>query len=271
MRKLLSAVLTSLLLTGCSGGKKAPVFDGTLSDVFLEGTWMVSGSDFSALKNAPFFLKDSLDTYMLMHLYHFGRKGELVSDNADITPLAGKYEADDKTLKLKIGDAVQYYSLERGSDSSMILRVEKNNDPLFEDAQISLKRINTKLYKLNETGWKKAPSAPLSNGDVRGRLLEMLTYYEQFFRAMTDRNISIMAHRKILMPVKYFSNGIALRAFEERKGWDVFFGDSTHARTAYNMLQKAFDKINLFPSRKDLFVLYADIFAMMAKNLNAEK
>lgn len=267
MRQLVILFYSIALLASCSSKKKAE-FKGSLTKDYLSGTWLVSGSDFSKKRNMPGALRDTLDTQLLLHLYRFDGNGALFSDNADVYPQTGTYEAEGKVLKLKPApNNISYLTLEEATDSSMTLLVERAADPFLKNARILLKRINTSRFKIDRPNWKKSPASPLDKAEIRKKLGEMIGYYEQLFRAMLDREIDMLAHRKILLPIKYFSNGIDLRPFEERKGWDVFFGDSTAARSAYGMLQKAFDDINLFPVRKNFFLLYADIFAMLKKNL----
>ena len=269
MRQLFISLCAIALLASCSSKKKAE-FKGHLTKEYLSGTWLVSGSDFSEKRNMPGVLRDTLDTHLLLHLYRFDENGALFSDNADVYPQTGNYESEGKVLKIKpASNNVSYWQLEEATDSSMILLIERAADPFLENAKILLKRINTSRFKIDRPNWKKGPASPMNKTEIRKKLGEMIGYYEQFFRAMLDRDIDMLAHRKILLPIKYFSNGIDLRPFEERKGWDVFFGDSTAARTAYGMLQKAFDDINLFPVRKNFFLLYADIFAMLKKNLES--
>ena len=268
MQRLLYVPVLFLLFS-CSGGGKAPRFNGNLSSEFLKGTWMVSGSDLSALKDQPYELRDQMDTYLIQHVLQFDGREKVSSDNGDIIPRQGTYQANEKALKLDLGNETFYYSLDRGSDSSLILLIEKSKNPLFTEGKIILKRLNTEKYKIEDLSWKASPEQPLSGSEIKKKLKAMLTYYEQYFYAMMDRNIDILAHRKIMLPVKYFSNGIELRPFEERKGWDVYFGDSTHARTAYNILEKAYDKIAFFPTRKPPFQIYAIIFSNLAKNIDA--
>lgn len=235
----------------------------------MKGTWMVAQSDLSALESQPYAVRDSMDTRLILNLFRFDGKTKMMADNGDILPQQGTYQADEKSLKVSLDNNVMYYSLERGSDSSLILRIEKSDDPLYEDGKIVLKRMNTEKYKINDLSWKQAPTERLSGGEIKKKLQAMLTYYEHFFRAMMERDIEVLAHRKIMLPVKYFSNGIELRPFEERKGWDVYFGDSTHARTAYVILEKAYDKIFTFPTRKSPFETYAIIFSNLTKNIDA--
>jgi hypothetical protein len=265
--RILSTFLL-LVAIGCTGKKESSGFNGKLTNQFLQGTWMVSDAEFTALKNAPYKLRDSLQTLFLMQVLRFDGSGNVLSDNADFVPEKGQYTATGKTLKLSFPpDKKMYYWLERAADSSMILVIEKSREPLFENGKIALKRINTGKYDIGKPDWKQMPAMPFGEKAIRRKLSDMLLYYRHFFEAMVSRNVDVLAHGKILMPIRYYSTGIAIRPFEQRKGWDVFFGDSTHAFTAYQMLQNAYDEISTFPVRENFFQLYADIFGMLEAKL----
>lgn len=269
MRRLIYlAPVLLLLLCSCSGSNSSK-FKGKLTNKFLEGTWVVADADFSN-NSKDRRERDSMTSYMLMMLLRFDAKGKVFSDNADSFPENGSYAASEKTLKLTLERSKTFYSLKNATDSSMILVIEKSDAPMFDNGELLFKRMDTRTYKIGNPEWKKKPAAPLSDEAISKKLYDMLMYYRHFLLATDSRNTSMFSGNKIMIPFSYYSTGVGLKPFEKRKGWDVFFGDSTHARRAYDMLGKSFYNTNKLTYNDNFFIMYADIFRILATNILPE-
>jgi hypothetical protein len=274
MRLLRAAclILLGFQFQACKSVKKTP-FNGELTPVFLAGTWISAETDLSEITALDYKQRDSLDTKLILQVLHFSKEGSCWLDNGDVVPATGTYECAGKKLRLSVTGAATSkinFSLKEGTDSSLLLHVERSGDTNREGANLLFRRINTGVFKIDDLSWKKPPPESMGDDAIRKKLFQMVMYYEQFFRAMLANQIEVLAHRKILMPVAYYSNGIGLKPFEMTVGWEVFFGDQTGAQKAYAMLKKAYDDIPYFPKRSNFFLQYADIFKILAGNIQKQ-
>jgi hypothetical protein len=251
MRFLLFLLLLSFVITGCGSGKKAK--DGPLE---VEGNWIVLyprlDPESEAAQDLYAEIKDSLVMLHGLKLLRFGADGKVYQvDSIMTTP--GSWALTPEGI-LMIRNAGLGMDRLMGQDARMKDGKMVVGHPVKVKNEIvkvnwyykKLDGKDTLLLDKEQNTWRQRLPADASDKELAEQIVKILRYYGHYFHLIGRESNYFYADRMIV-PFKYYQNGVGLQNFSMENRFAQQFADSVQATKAWDIIRKGFYRISEVP------------------------
>lgn len=137
-----------------------------------------------------------------------------------------------------------------------------------------LKKVNDDddgdiLFNQHSHKWRKKPTSPESEKEIRERLNRMLVYYADYFE-LVDKESSYFSKSRVFLPFSYYQHAMGVTDFNEDSEFANFFYDTEQAKMAHDFLERAVKAMeDEFPNGSNFIDEYSKFMRMLAKYIAA--
>ena len=119
------------------------------------------------------------------------------------------------------------------------------------------KLTNGLLLDASRNSWRKKPSGPESDKDLRIRLGWMLDYYSRYFELVADES-SFFIGKRVMLPLKYYQHAMSTLPYDPESDFAKLWYNPAQAEQAYGYLKSTVYKLgNKYPSDKNYVLEYS--------------
>jgi hypothetical protein len=130
-----------------------------------------------------------------------------------------------------------------------------------------LKKIDSSfLFEPANNEWRKKATKPETDAEIKARLSAILDYYTKYYR-LVSKESSYFIPERVVLPYTFYQHGMGMKSFYEESPFAALFYDSTEAKTAYDLLTKAMNSADDFPSGSNFVEEYSLFMGMMAEEV----
>jgi hypothetical protein len=168
-----------------------------------------------------------------------------------------------------------YYYINNMKANTMQLALYRNlpMKPGTEENYITLDKINSNAVPQNDpfnpinNEWRKKPSQPESETDLKNRTKAYLNFLKTYFTYAIDNKLEVLNYDWYPEPIlMHYSNGARMANTEELSSWYQCFYDTAQAVKAYTYISTPFMEVNL-KKTPDRFERNLDIIEQILKKM----
>jgi hypothetical protein len=119
------------------------------------------------------------------------------------------------------------------------------------------KLTNGLLLDASRNTWRKKPTAPESEKEMRIRLGWILDYYSRYFELVADESTFFIGKR-VILPLKYYQHAMSTLPYDPQSDFAGLFYNPAQAEQAYGYLKSmVYGLGNKYPSDKNYVIEYS--------------
>lgn len=233
------SILLVLFLAACAAPARRSVHDQ------LTGNWFIIYPEekLNTDKQNEIYARaqDSLVTAKGVKLVSFLENGQFVQ--WDSIGLQGKWGVIDDTQVVVSGAGKGFEKFKaifstEGGHVLLTETISVDGEPLT--LSWHLKQVTegkeTALFDAAKNAWRKKPTGPEAEADMKKRLSAMLEHYSLYFNLLSDNSSYFMPVR-VMLPLKFYQHAIGMKDFDETHRFVSLFYNVEDARKAYELLK----------------------------------
>lgn len=260
MRQLLYPLLLLLLLTSCQDRKERLVRVWLFDRIDFENNDKTQ-TDF----NADILHPMDISGESFLNLQADGRYTSYFG-NFD----AGRWELKANSLELNSGIGMSQAFTVKYVGKELVLYYQPRlaKYTFRPGTQTGLTDKNNPFLQANNN-WRLRPGREETEAQVRARLLNYFSFWENYFSWAEKNNISTLQVNNIDSPLRFYANGFELIPFEDEPySWKHHFYNDSNAHLAYEQLSQVISHSHIkWPETDNHFRMFASVFHQMQDGL----
>ena len=227
----------------------------------LEGDWLVVLADHQLANDGQILtygrIQDSVVDAKCHKLIRFYKDGNF--QQVDFPDIKGKW-AVSPNLDVFMGNGgkgFEYFKASYSSYKDKELQIVENLHTDGESIKVVwyLRKLkNGDLLDEDENEWRKRPSSPESEKEIKARLAIMLNYYSRYLKLISDESTFFLRSR-VILPLKFYQHAMSTLPYNPQGEFAKLFYNPAQSEEAYGYLKrKIYDLGNKYP-RGDNFVI----------------
>ncbi len=183
---------------------------------------------------------------------------------------AGRWDLKGSSLELNSGIGMsQAFTLKYvGKELVLYYQPRLAKYTFRPGTQIGLTDKNNPFLQ-SSNNWRTKPGREETEAQIRARLLNYLSFWENYFSWGAQNNISRLEVNNIDSPLRFYANGFELIPFDEEPyNWKNHFYNDSNAREAYTQLSEVISRSHIkWPDTDNRFLMFSSVFRQMQDGL----
>lgn len=238
----------------------------------MEGDWLVVTADHQLENDGQMLIygkiQDSIIDAKCHKLIRFSKDGSF--QQVDLPNVKGKW-AVSPNLDVFMGnggegfdDFKARYSSYKDKELQLIENLHTEGETI--KLVWYLKKLkNGDLLDDDENEWRKKPSSPESEQEIKARLGRILNYYSRYLKLISDESTFFLRSR-VLLPLKFYQHAMSTLPYNAQSEFAKLFYNPEQSQLAYGYLKrKIYDLGNKFPRGDNFVIEYSKYLSQVAE------